>query len=228
MAFTYEYPRPALTVDCVIFGFKEEGLKLLLIQRSEYPFRGEWALPGGFVEMEESLDQAARRELEEETGVKNVYIEQLHTFGGMDRDPRGRTVTVAYYSLVNLDDYPPRAGSDAQRAKWFPIHEVPKLAFDHQDILACAIKRLQRQVRYEPVGFELLPEKFTLNQLQRLYETVLNREFDRRNFWRKFKRMGVLVQTEERKKGKFRPAVLYRFDEKKYIELKKEGLKFIF
>ena len=222
MAYTYEYPRPSLTVDCIIFGLDEEGLKVLLIERGHPPFQGHWALPGGFVEIGEDLESAARRELEEETGVKDVFIEQLFTFGQPNRDPRGRVVSVAHYALVNLLDHPVEAASDASNAGWFKMEELPHLAFDHDEILKTAFYRLQSKVRYQPIGFELLPEKFTLSALQRLYETILNIEvaekgysknnkiLNKRNFRTKILKMDILKKVGRQKKVAHRPAFLYQ------------------
>ena len=229
MAYTYEYPRPALTVDCVVFGLDEADLKVLLVQRDLPPFKDRWALPGGFVRMEESVDDAARRELREETGISldDVYLEQLYTFGTPNRDPRGRVVSVAYYALVNLADHRVQAATDARDAAWFSVSDTPSLAFDHDEILAAALERLKGKVRYQPIGFELLPPKFTLSQLQRLYETVLERQLDKRNFRKKILSMGVLVETDEVQTDvAHRAARLYRFDEDKYRRLKKKGFNF--
>src|SRR5438067_11525144 len=166
---TYQYPRAALTVDCVVFGNDEGELKVLLIQRALEPFKGKWALPGGFVRVDETLDELARRELAEEAGLKDVFLEQLYSFGALDRDPRERVVSVAYYALVKLSDHRAKAATDAADAEWFAISKVPKLAFDHADILKTAIERLKNKIRYQPIGFELLPAKFTLSHLQHLY-----------------------------------------------------------
>ena len=166
MPYTYEYPRAALTVDGVVFGIDDGELKVLLIRRGLAPFKGKWALPGGFVRVTETVDEAARRELMEETGLQNVFLEQLYTFGAVDRDPRERVVSVAYFALVKLAAHPPVGGSDASDAAWFPVARPPALAFDHAEILETAAQRLRGKVRYEPIGFELLPEKFTLSQLQ--------------------------------------------------------------
>jgi 8-oxo-dGTP diphosphatase len=227
MAHTYEYPRPALTVDCVVFGLDEQDLKVLLVRRGLPPFEGRWALPGGFARMDETLDDAARRELREETGLRDVYLEQLYTFGDVRRDPRGRVVSVAYYALVNLADHRVQAATDARDAAWFSVSDTPSLAFDHDEIVAAALERLKGKVRYQPIGFELLPAKFTLSQLQRLYETVLERPLDKRNFRKKILSMGVLVETDEIEQDvAHRAARLYRFDEDKYRKLKKKEFNF--
>ena len=230
MPYTYEYPRPSLTVDCVVFGLdglEEKDLKVLLIQRGRPPFAGSWALPGGFVEMDEDLETAARRELEEETGVKIDYLEQLYTFGAPGRDPRGRVVSVAWYALVRTLDYSPQGADDAAEAQWFPAVSPPPLAFDHSEILSMAHSRLKAKIRYAPVGFNLLPEKFTLRQLQRLYEILLERELDKRNFRRKLLSMGLLIETDELQQDvPHRAARLYRFDPKRYQELTRQGFVF--
>jgi 8-oxo-dGTP diphosphatase len=227
MPYTYEYPRGALTVDCVVFGFDESELKVLLIQRGIPPFKGKWALPGGFVRVDETVDDAARRELLEESGLKNVFLEQLYTFGAVKRDPRERVVSVAYYALVKLAEHPAAGASDASDAKWFPIAETPALAFDHSEILETALARLRGKVRYEPLGFELLPEKFTLSQLQHLYEAVLQTPLDKRNFRKKILAMDLLIPLKEQvRTGAHRPAQLFRFDARKYAALKKRGFHF--
>lgn len=227
MPHTYDYPRPSLTVDCVVFGLDEEDLKVLLIQRGLPPFEGKWALPGGFVHLDETLDQAARRELSEETGAGGVFLEQLYTFGAPDRDPRERVVTVAYYALAKLSDHRLKAATDARNAAWFAVADTPALAFDHEHILETALKRLKSKVRYEPIGFELLPVKFTLTQLQRLYETVLERELDKRNFRKKILSMDLLIELDEIEQDvAHRAARLYQFDEKKYRKLARKGFNF--
>ena len=227
MPYTYEYPRPALTVDCVIFGLDESHqLKVLLIERAHDPYQGKWALPGGFVDMNEGLKAAALRELEEETGVKDVFIEQLYTFGDTDRDPRGRVVSVAYYALVNLEEHPVKPDSDAREVQWFDIDNPPKLAFDHDNILSIAIARLRAKVRYQPIGFELLPEQFTLSQLQQLYETILGvKELNKRNFRTRILKMGVLKEVGKQEGVAHRPAKLYSFDKEKYEQLARERLE---
>jgi 8-oxo-dGTP diphosphatase len=226
MSFTYQYARPALAVDCVVFGL-DEDLQVLLIQRDQPPFEGRWALPGGFVRMDETLDEAAKRELEEETGVTRVFLEQLYTFSELDRDPRERVVSVAYYALVKLSDHRVKAATDARDAAWFSVVDLPKLAFDHDRILHVALERLKGKVVYQPIGFELLPPKFTLSQLQHMYEVVLEKELDKRNFRKKVLAMGFLEELDEVEQDvAHRAARLYRFDKKRYQELAKEGFHF--
>src|SRR6266581_1328525 len=227
MPHTYQHPRAALTVDCVVFGSDEGELKVLLIERGLEPFKGRWALPGGFVRVDETLDDAARRELVEETGLKKVFLEQLYTFGAVDRDPRERVVSVAYYALVKLSEHEAKAATDAANARWFAVSKVPKLAFDHAEIVAMALARLKAKVRYEPIGFELLPPKFTLSQLQHLYEAVLENQLDKRNFRKKVLSFGLLVPLKETQmSGPHRPAQLFHFDTDKYEKLRKRGFNF--
>ena len=227
MKYCYDYPRPALTVDCVVFGLDDEDLKVLLIQRDLAPFEGRWALPGGFVRIDETLEEAALRELKEETGIQNVYLEQLFTIGALQRDPRERVVTVAYYALVKLSDHQVRAATDARNAAWFSVDDVPALAFDHKKILGLAHERLRGKVRYQPIGFELLPAKFTLSQIQHLYEIVLDRPIDKRNFRKKILSMDILVELNEVETDvSHRAARLYKFDRKKYDRLTRRGFNF--
>jgi 8-oxo-dGTP diphosphatase len=227
VSFSYPHPRPALAVDCVVFGLDEADLAVLLIRRGVEPFAGKWALPGGFVRVDESVDEAARRELVEETGLARVYLEQLYTFGALDRDPRERVVSVAYYALVNLADHRVRAATDAREAAWFALSDLPALAFDHEAIVTLALERLRGKVRYRPVGFELLPPKFTLTMLQRLYEKILEKEIDKRNFRKKVLSMGLLEELDEVEHDvAHRAARLYRFDKKRYRELEKQGFDF--
>jgi len=227
MSFTYDYPRPSVTVDCVVFGLDDEDLKVLLIERDRPPFAGTWALPGGFVEPTETLEAAALRELAEETGVSQVFLEQLYTFGEPGRDPRDRVITVAYYGLVRRLDHAPKAASDARSVGWFPASRCPPLAFDHAEIVALARQRLQAKLRYQPVGFELLPRKFTLSQIQRVYEAVLERPLDKRNFRKKLLGTGVLMELDETQRDvAHRAARLYRFDRRAYLALVKQGFHF--
>jgi 8-oxo-dGTP diphosphatase len=227
MPHTYEFPRAALTVDAVVFGFDVSGLKVLLIKRGIAPFKGRWALPGGFVRVNETLDAAVRRELEEEAGLRDVFLEQLYTFGTVNRDPRESIVSVAYYALVKPADHTTRAATDAVDAKWFPMADLPSLAFDHSEILATALARLRGKITYQPIGFELLPTKFTLSELQLLYETVLGKPVDKRNFRKKIAGFNLLIPLDEtRREGAHRPAQLFRFDPAKYERLKKQGFLF--
>ena len=227
MAYTYEHPRGALTVDCVVFGFDGADLSVLLIKRGLQPFKGKWALPGGFVRLDESLDEAARRELAEETGLTEVFLEQLYSFGAVDRDPRERVVSVAYYALVKPEDHHTLAATDAIEAKWYELSSCPTLAFDHHAILESALVRLRGKLAYQPIGFELLPEKFTLTQLQRLYEAVLGCALDKRNFRKKVLSFDLLKPLNESfREGAHRPAKLYRFNKKRYNQLQKKGFSF--
>jgi len=225
--YCYEFPKASLTVDCVVFGLDKNDLQVLLIQRGVPPFQGQWAIPGGFIRMDESLEQAALRELSEETGITEVFLEQLYTFGDVNRDPRDRVVTVAYYALVNLGEHRLQASTDATNAAWFKITELPTLAFDHAQIINVALKRLQGKLRYEPIGFELLPKKFTLSQLQNLYETVLGASLDKRNFRKKILGMNLLIDLKETEQDvPHRAAKLYQFDENTYLQLKQQGFNF--
>jgi 8-oxo-dGTP diphosphatase len=232
---SYRYPRPSLSVDCVVFGFSPAvGLSVLLVTRKGDPFAGHLALPGGFVNVSdgpkqgESLEEAARRELMEETGVRPAHLEQLYTFGNPGRDPRGRVVSVAYLALVRSEEHDPVAGSDAAGAQWFPLKtaQASRLAFDHTEILAVATERLRAKVRYAPVGFGLLPREFTLAQLRALYEALLGEKIDPSNFAAKAKKTGVLAPTSKRQAGSHRPARLYRFDAAEYARLSKRGFNF--
>jgi len=225
--YSYDWPHHAITTDCVVFGIDEESLKVLLIERGLEPFRGQWALPGGFLRPHETIDECAVRELAEETGLEDVFLEQLYTFGRTDRDPRERVVTVAYYALVRLRDRQTRAATDARQAAWFPVAKLPPLAFDHRDIIATARERLRGKVRYMPLGFELLPRKFTLTELQQVYEMILERPLDKRNFRKKVLAMEVLVALDERQRDvPHRAARLYRFDKRQYERLIKRGFDF--
>lgn len=202
---------PAIAVDMVILAVDGDELKVLLIQRGADPYAGRWAIPGGFVDPAESLDEAAARELREETGVEGVYLEQLYTFGTPDRDPRGRVISVTYYAL--LRHAPPIVGGDdAADARWFPLRELPPLAFDHGAILDYAIDRVRKKVEYTNIVYSFLPDSFTLTELQRVYEIILGRTIDKRNFRKKINSLDLVVPTGEvRREGAHRPAQLYHF-----------------
>lgn len=227
LKYHYKYPHPSVTTDCVIFGFDGAKINVLLVERGINPYKGRWAFPGGFMRMDESALQGAKRELYEETGLKDAYIHQFHTFTSPDRDPRERVITIAYYALVRISEV--KAGDDAAKAQWFPLDKVPSLAFDHDQILREATIALRRQIHFEPIGFELLPEKFTMTQLQHLYEAILDVKFDRRNFSNKMLHLGILTQLEEtvtlpNKKEAF----LYKFNAENYQILKQKGFRLEF
>lgn len=221
-------PTIRLAVDAIVFGYDPlEGISVLLIKRKYDPFQGKWALPGGLVQEDESLEHAVERELEEETGVKVDYLEQLYSFGNVGRDPRNRVVTVAYYGLVNKSDFHLYASTDADDAQWFHWDELPELAFDHEMILGMAVDRLRGKIRYEPIGFELLDDKFPFSDLHKLYEAILGEDLDRRNFKKKFLQLKVLTELDEKvSHGKGRPGSLFRFEKEKYFQLKAEGINF--
>ena len=200
-----------VTVDIVVFTVHEQTLQVLLIERGIDPFKGRYALPGGFVLAEETLEQAAFRELFEETGTKNVYLEQLYTFGDPHRDPRGRVVTVAYYALVPTDKSPLLAGTDAAAAGWYPVFALPPLAFDHGKIVEYAVDRLRNKLEYTNVGFQLLPAKFTLSALQALHEAILGKPLDKRNFRRKVLGLGLVKPSKEMQATGRKPAQLFSF-----------------
>ena len=225
--YCYKYPHPAVTTDCVIFGFNGERLQVLLIERGIEPYKGKWALPGGFLKMDESAEECARRELKEETGLEGAYMEQFHTFSSPERDPRERVVTIGYFALIRQQEV--KGGDDAAAAKWFPLDETPALAFDHDFILRKATQRLREQLHFQPIGFELLPEKITLKELQSLYEAILGIHFDRRNFAKKMFHLEILTDIEETVwPTPKREAKLYKFNAKKYEELKFKGFKLEF
>jgi len=217
-----------VAVDAVVFGYDaEEGVSVLLIKRKFEPFQKSWALPGGLVKEEESLEEAVRRELREESGVDVTYLEQLYSFGKPDRDPRNRVVSITYYGLVRPKDYQLSAQTDAEDVAWFNINKLPKLAFDHKQIVDAAIKRLRGKLAYEPVGFELLDKKFPFSDLEKLYQTLLDKELDRRNFKKRIMSYGFLEELEESiQRSVGRPATLFQFNKKKYFELKEKGYNF--
>lgn len=255
--YTYEYPRPAMTADCVVFGFDGNDLKVLLIERGLEPFG--WAFPGGFMRMSETIEECAKRELEEETGLETTRLEQFHIFSDINRDPRykdeNRVVTTAFYALVKMEEV--KGGDDAKDAKWFPIKKIPHLVFDHDYILRIALQTLKEKIHFQPIGFELMGDEFTMTELQNLYEAILEVKFDRRNFYKKITQLELLEdidkdnfitepmanyslpqinsctlikrnidclwETPREKSNAGRKPVLYRFNKKKYEELKQPG-----
>lgn len=217
-----------VTVDVVIFTVRGTELQVLLIKRGVPPFEGHYAIPGGFVHEDESLEEAALRELYEETGVRNLFLEQLYTFGEPKRDPRGRVVTVAYYALIASDKLSLTAGADAAEAGWFSMGALPGLAFDHDRILHCAVERLRNKLEYTTVGFQLLPEKFTLGELQAVYEAILEKQLDKRNFRRKIALLGILKPLREWRRAGRKPAQLFRFAAERFEKLKDKGILFPF
>ena len=226
-SYTYKYPHPSVTTDCVIFGFDGTKLRVLLVERGIEPFKGRWAFPGGFLKMDESAENGALRELQEETGLSGAYIKQFHTFSDPNRDPRERVLTVAYYALVRMQDV--KGGDDAAKAEWFALDEVPLLAFDHDMILRLALNELRKQIHFEPIGFELLPEKFTIKELQLLYEAILDVKFDRRNFYNKMMHLEILTQLDETVfNSPKKEAFLFKFNPEKYDELKQKGFRLEF
>jgi 8-oxo-dGTP diphosphatase len=229
--FSQEFFKTALTVDNIILGFDEADLKVLLIKRGTEPYMDSWALPGDFMYPTEELDSSASRILEELTGIKNVYLEQVHTFGTVGRHPLGRVVTVAYLSLIKIDAYTITPASFAQKAQWHSISKVPILAFDHKKILDNCLEALKQRIRVRPIGFELLPPKFTLTELQHLYEAILELDLekglDKRNFRKKILSMDFIVDLNESQEGvAHRPARLYQFDKEKYEKFLSEGFNF--
>lgn len=225
MPYTYEYPRPMVSVDIVVFTVRNDQLCVLLVRRGQEPYKGSWALPGGFINIDESLEDAAKRELYEETGIAESYLEQLYTYGDPGRDPRGRVITVAYFALVpantkiKIHDVP-----EIKAVDWFDVHNLPALAFDHQDIIEYAIQRLCYKLEYSAVGFQLLPQEFTLSEIQQVYEVILGERLDKRNFRRRILQAGIIEPTPHKRTGEGRPARLYRYREDAVAEVKARRL----
>lgn len=210
-----KFDRPSVTVDIVIFNIRNNELKVLLVKRKIWPFKDYWALPGGFVKLDESLEEAAKRELYEETGVKDVYLEQLYSFGDPKRDPRTRVITVSYFALIGPEDIKTRASTDVSDVQWFSAFNLPKLAFDHKNIMEYGIKRLRWKLEYTTIGFKLLPKRFTLSEFQNIYEIIFNKKFDKRNFRKKILSLGLIEETKEIKTNvSHRPPRLYSFKKK--------------
>jgi ADP-ribose pyrophosphatase YjhB (NUDIX family) len=217
----------ALSIDCVIFGFKDGELDILVVKHGEGISKGRWALPGGWIKYNESVDEAAYRLLHSLTGVSNIYLEQLRSFGNVNRYPVERVITIAYYALVNAENYSLHPGFTASDVKWCKIHELPDLLYDHNEIFECGFKHLKHKVMHEPIGFNLLPRKFTLHHIQQLYEAILEVQLDKPNFRRKLLNMNLLVPCNEKQKDvSHRAANLYRFDKKIYDKLTQKGFTF--
>ncbi len=220
--YQYQYPHPAVSTDIVIFTIQDKQLKVLLIRRASEPFKNGWALPGGFVDIDEDLEQAALRELREETGISGVYLEQLYTFGKPDRDPRERVITVSYYTLVSIDRLTVGAASDAREVGWFNIEQLPELAFDHKQIISKAKQRLTAKLDYSTIALQFMPSKFTLSELQRVYEIIHGEPLDKRNFRKRVLAYGCMVETGEvRRNGSHRPARLYTLKSPGQVEFVK-------
>jgi len=218
------------TVDCVIFGFQDGKIKLLLTERNEYPFKDTWSLPGFFVNNDEEMETAVMRILYEHTGLKDIFLEQLSAFAGLKRHPSGRILTVAYYALLQLDNMkikPKPVTSYMKQAQWFAVDEIPELAFDHRQIVDLSLEKIRRKISYSPIAFELLPEKFTLTQLQMVYEAILGKTLDKRNFRKKMLNYGFLKELPEVQKGvSYRAARLYKLDKRKYIKIFQQTISF--
>jgi len=221
------YDRLLLAIDCIIFGFDGKHLKGLFIKRQLEPQKDKWSLMGGFVKETESVDNAAVRILNELTGLSDVYMEQLACFGDADRDPGGRVVSMAYFALIKIDDYAPELMAN-HKARWFELNKIPKLVFDHRQMVNLAKERLQQKVANHPIGFALLADKFTLPQLQSLYEAIYETPLDKRNFTRKILSLGILNKLKEKEKESSRKGAFYfMFDKAKYKKLENEGVRFI-
>ncbi len=219
------------SVDCVIFGFDEGELKILLIERNEEPFKDWFALPGNLVGNDEAIESAAQRILYEATGLKGIFMEQFYTFGALGRHPLGRVITVAYYAMIRLNGHkdvtPIPSTNFARKAVWMPIKDMPELAFDHSRIFRKSFEKIKNKISYQPIAFELLPEKFTLTQLQHLYEVILNKTLDKRNFRKKMLAYDILKELDEKQKGvSYRAAKLYKFDKRKYAKNFQKELSF--
>ena len=213
-----KYDRPSVTVDLLIFTIKDNDLQIILVRRKAWPYEGMWALPGGFVKMDESLEEAAKRELEQETGVKGVYLEQLYTFGDLGRDPRTRVVTVAYFALTPSDKLKLQASADSAQARWFTVKKLPNLAFDHKNIIEFGIERLRNKIGYSNIVYGLLRDKFRLSDLQKVYEVILGQALDKRNFRKKMLSLGLLESTGQKEvDGAHRPAMLYEFKQREVV-----------
>ena len=219
---TSNYPRYSVATDIVVFTIRDDELHALLIERGLPPFKGQWALPGGFLNANEDVDACARRELEEETGVSGFYLEQLYTFGAIDRDPRERVISVSYFALVPSDQLQLASGTDAVKAEWKPVKRLPKLAFDHAEIVGMARDRLAAKLEYSTLAFQFLPDRFTMREVHSIYQSILGKPLDRRNFYKKMLATGDLIETKEKRiEGAHRPAAVYRLKKPEAVRITK-------
>jgi len=217
----------AISIDCLVFGFKNGSLELLLVQHGEGISKGRWAIPGGWIQYTESIDDSANRILQDLTGVSNIFLEQVKAFGHVSRYPTKRVITIAYYALVKPEAFTLHAGSTAADAQWFKVSDIPDLPYDHDQIVEESLAFLKEKARREPIGFNLIPKKFTLLQLQALYEAILGQKLDKPNFRRKILKMNFLELCKEKQTDvSHRAASLYRFDKKRYAKLKEKGFAF--
>jgi 8-oxo-dGTP diphosphatase len=229
MESIHSFEKPSVTVDNVIFGYNHGQMSLLLMKRREEPFANSWTLPGGFlrIEQQETFEMTAKLVLRDKTGIEDVFLEQLYTFDAPDRDPRGRVISVSYFALVNPTKYDLITGEAAHDVQWFDWKNLPKLGFDHAQIVEKAIQRLKTKVLWQPIGFELLDPHFTMPELHTLYETVLDKKFERRNFYKRFMELDILKKVDVRRDGgRKRPADLFEFDLAQYKSLIDNGLAF--
>ena len=226
MNHQYEYPRPALTADCLIFGYNGASLNILLVKRANEPFKDYWALPGGFVHQTEETDACAKRILKEKTGLQKIFIEQLYTFSDPQRDPRGWTISVAYFALINPKQFEIETGRNTTEVQWWQWRELPTLAFDHKEIIKLGIERLKGKVTYQPIGFELVDSYFSFRSLQHLYELILEKKIDKRNFRKKILKTGLLIPKKNQVKKHKNEPDLFRFDKRQYQVLEKTGFQF--
>ncbi len=216
-----------ISIDCAVFGFENSSLEVLLIKRARNPFKNSWALPGGFIKKKELVEKAAERILQDSTGIKNLYMEEVSVFDSIYRFPNRRVITIAYFALISPEKYKLTTGVDTTDVKWIKLNEIPELPFDHNQIINVALSKLRTRVRYRPIGFELLPNKFTLPRLQMLYEVILDKKLDKRNFRKKIMKMHLLKSLKEKDKNNLkRAAALYQFDKQTYNKLKKDGFNF--
>ncbi len=215
--YQYKYPHPAVTTDCVLFCYKNKQLQVLLIKRGNNPYKGWWAFPGGFMDIDESIEECAKRELKEETHLENIYMQQFHCFGSVNRDPRERVVTIAFMAFIRSDDYTVIADDDANDARWFSIDELPPLAFDHKEMLTIALQKLRERIHFEPIVFHLLNEEFSMSELQNVYECILDTHFNQEYFAKKILSANILIEIPSPSHD-----MKYAFNKESYQQLKEK------